>query len=273
MTDDYYAQKDGIGSYLHALEDKRQRGSMGNWENRSPIKKEVVIGECAGTQVTFIGDVRRVAIYAIALEHGHPVYVGSTSQPLRTRMRGHVHDAKAGSPLPIHEWMRQQPGGFTVEVLEWCDDRPSTRAVREQYWVSKFEGLLNVTDGGLGGSGTVWPAERRERMAAAIRNGGKFSCQQCGEEFWRKRRDILKGHNKFCSRGCYQQSIRGKSRPIPEHVRARGVAASAKRRKELTHCGRGHPFNEENMRVNKSGSRVCRICERAYKRPRSVVSQ
>lgn len=46
MADDYDPAKDGHDSYYAALEDKRQRGSMGNWENRSPIKKEVVIGEC-----------------------------------------------------------------------------------------------------------------------------------------------------------------------------------------------------------------------------------
>jgi DNA modification methylase len=46
MTDDYNAADDGLKSYLHALEDKRAKGKMGNWENRSPIKKEVVIGDC-----------------------------------------------------------------------------------------------------------------------------------------------------------------------------------------------------------------------------------
>lgn len=32
MEDDYDPAKDGHDSYYAALEDKRQRGSMGNWE-------------------------------------------------------------------------------------------------------------------------------------------------------------------------------------------------------------------------------------------------
>jgi hypothetical protein len=31
-----------------------------------------------------------------------------------------------------------------------------------------------------------------------------------------------------------------------------------------THCKRGHPLAGENLRVNKSGERVCRICRNAY---------
>ena len=64
----------------------------------------------------------------------------------------------------------------------------------------------------------------------------------------------------------------GKSRPVPEHVRERGIVAAAKRRKELTHCLRGHPLSGDNLRVNKTGSRVCRTCERLHKRPLSGVA-
>lgn len=258
---DYDPQKDGEASYLAAIAAKKARGDA------SPIKREVVIGDCAGMRVEFVGVEKTVSIYAILpAGAGSPVYVGSTSQLVRNRIRGHILDAKAGSSLPIHVWIRLQ-SGFRVEVLEVCAGDDATRELRERHWVSQFDGLLNVTDGGAGASGTVWPAARRARVAEAMRTGGTFDCQQCGVEFWRKRREIEKGHNKFCSRGCYQQSIRGKTRPIPEHVRLRGVEAAAKRRKELTHCYAGHPLSGENLRVNKSGSRVCRTCERAHKRP------
>lgn len=234
------------------------------------IRREVIIGECAGIRVEFVGYEKTVIIYAILpIGSEAPVYVGSTSQSLRNRIRGHVLDARAGSPLPIHGWIRANYTGFRVEVLEHCDGDDATRSQREQHWVAQFDGLLNVTDGGQGASGTVWSAERRLRVAAAKRSGGTFACNQCGSEFWRKRREIEKGHNKFCSRKCYQHSIKGKTRPIPEHVRQRGVLAAAKRRKELTHCHVGHPLSGENLRVNKSGSRVCRTCERAYRRPNS----
>lgn len=233
----------------------------------SPIKREVIIGDCAGMRVEFVGYEKPVTIYAILAGAETPVYIGSTSQLLQTRVRGHIHDARAGSPLPIHNWIRGQ-SGFRVEVLEIC--AATSREQRERHWVSQFDGLLNVTDGGAGASGTVWPAARRARMAEAMRTGGTFDCLQCGVEFWRKRREIEKGHNKYCSRGCYQQSNRGKTKPVPEHIRQRGVEAAAKRKKELTHCYAGHPLTGNNLRVNKSGSRVCRTCERAYKRPNSI---
>jgi hypothetical protein len=238
-----------------------------------PIRKEVTIGDCSGVRIRFVGDERTAVIYAIApFDGGSPVYIGSTSQSLRLRMRGHILDARAGSPLPVHRWVSERGSGFSVIVLEKCADIPATRAERERYWVSQYDDLLNVTDGGLGGSGTEWTEERRRRVAEAIRSGDTFSCQQCGDQFWRKRRDIIKGHNKFCSRACYQASIRGKSRPVPEHVRERGIVAAAKRRKELTHCLRGHPLSGDNLRVNKTGSRVCRTCERLHKRPLSGVA-
>lgn len=229
--------------------------------------REETIVECSGAPIEFVGDRRAAIIYAISPRGGgNPVYIGSTSQILRDRIRGHVLDTRTGSPLPIHCWIRSQLNGFRVEVLERCDDRPSVRAAREKHWVAQFDSLLNVTDGGLGGSGTTWPEERRERLAAAIRSGQTFECQNCGRSFWRKRRDIIKGHNKFCSRACYQQSLRGKSRPIPEHVRQRGVDAAAKRKRARTHCPNGHPFTDDNTRVNKNGARICRTCERAAKR-------
>jgi hypothetical protein len=41
---------------------------------------------------------------------------------------------------------------------------------------------------------------------------------------------------------------------------------------EQTHCKRGHEFTPENTRVSKSGSRVCRECERAHQRASNRVS-
>lgn len=49
MTE-YNPADDGMKSYYAAIADKRERGSMGDWE--SPIKREVVIGDCT----LYLGD-------------------------------------------------------------------------------------------------------------------------------------------------------------------------------------------------------------------------
>lgn len=54
MTEDYDPRKDAHDSYFAAIEAKRARGSMGDWEN--PIKREVVIGDCR----LLLGDCREI---------------------------------------------------------------------------------------------------------------------------------------------------------------------------------------------------------------------
>lgn len=227
-----------------------------------PWKRKEVIG--GAISVTFLNDERRVSIYTVrASEGGDVVYVGSTSQQLQNRIRGHVADAKNGSPVPFHIWLREQ-NAVVVEVVEQVS--AAHRVDAERAWVAKFPGLLNVTDGGPGGSGAEWSLERREKVALSLRSGSYFHCQQCGTEFWRKQRDIIRWHNKFCSRECYQASIRGVSRPVPAAVMERGVLAAALKRKARTHCRQGHEFTAENTRINKNNARVCRECERQHKR-------
>lgn len=34
----------------------------------------------------------------------------------------------------------------------------------------------------------------------------------------------------------------------------------------MTHCWRGHPFDESNTRINKDGRRICKKCAAAYRR-------
>jgi hypothetical protein len=46
------------------------------------------------------------------------------------------------------------------------------------------------------------------------RNGAIFGCWICGKPFYRKLRDIKKGDNKFCSRECYFEWQKGKSKTI-----------------------------------------------------------
>lgn len=41
-----------------------------------------------------------------------------------------------------------------------------------------------------------------------------------------------------------------------------GQRAAAAKRAALTHCKRGHPFNDENTGYRRSGHRYCRACRR-----------
>jgi hypothetical protein len=247
--------------HAYAREDERALECIMAVERGDPVMRKEVIG---GKRVSFYEAPRTVTVYAISNPAGEPVYVGSTTQALRLRIQAHIRDARIGSPTPIHDWIRAVHD-FDVIVLE-KDIPESARAIREQYWVSQYSGLLNSTDGGPGGSGSEWSAERKERLAAAIRTGASFPCQQCGAQFWRKQKEIRLGQNKFCSRKCYALSLKGVAREVPEHVRKRAVEAAAKARRARPNCINGHEFSAENTRINKNGARVCRACERAYRR-------
>jgi hypothetical protein len=120
---------------------------------------------------------------------------------LRDRIRAHVLAAKEGSDLPLHEWLRKHLEGFTVVVLERTAE--ANREAREKHWIAHTRSPLNVTDGGRGMSGHRFAGtEHARRIASAIRSGANFSCQRCGNIFWRKRNSIARGHAKFCSRVC-----------------------------------------------------------------------
>ena len=176
--------------------------------NSTPYRRKEVIGDFS---VTFVGDEQEVSIYAVSAAQGEPpVYVGSTAQILRHRIRAHVLDAKNGSVLPFHAWLRSVPA-FTVEVLERVP--ASARIAAEQKWVAHFPNLLNVTDGGPGLAGHRFAGtDHARRIAAKIRTASLFTCEQCASSFHRKHSQALKGNSRFCSRACYQQWQRGKSK-------------------------------------------------------------
>jgi HNH endonuclease len=47
-----------------------------------------------------------------------------------------------------------------------------------------------------------------------------------------------------------------------ERNRQRREERAQHRRPEPTHCRKGHPYDEGNLRINKAGARVCRACSR-----------
>lgn len=157
-------------------------------------KQKEVIGDCE-----IIGFPVTAQIYAI--EGDCVVYIGSTINPIKSRVRTHLRDAKNGSGLPIHEWIRKRNYNFKVRFIEAVDEKE--REARESHWIRQYKDLLNMTDGGKGMSGHKFAGTpHAQRIGDKIKTGATFQCLKCGADFWRKRSEIIKGNNKYCSRQC-----------------------------------------------------------------------
>lgn len=168
------------------------------------IKKEVTIGDCR-----LFGFEPRAVIYAFQ-SGGEVKYVGSTVNPIGQRLRAHLRAAEEGSDIAVHSWIRSVGSSFDVQCLEYVP--ASKRDEAEKRWILRFglENLLNMTNGGLGLSGYKPTEDRNKKISDRLKKGAVFSCEECNSEFWRKPRDIKRGHTRFCSRACYQNWQRGK---------------------------------------------------------------
>lgn len=107
-------------------------------------------------------------IYGMSLDIvDSPVrYVGLTTKTLDSRLKEHIATARRETGLPLYLWMgKHQDVGFKLYPLEFCPvgDRAYLSG-REKHWISlyrdlqgglksgKISNILNVSDGGLGGS-------------------------------------------------------------------------------------------------------------------------
>lgn len=169
------------------------------WRAIRESRRKEVIGD---VPVVFIGDERMATIYGVTPEKSVGCfYIGSTTQPLKSRIRAHILDARNGSTLPFHRWIMANVHGFRVTVLEVVP--APRREVAERKWIATIKPPLNLTDGGPGMSGHKFAGtEHAKRIAASIRSGAFRDCIRCGARFWRKRNEIAKGNDKFCSRAC-----------------------------------------------------------------------
>lgn len=200
---------------------------------------------------------------------GEVRYVGKTIGTPWHRVRAHIYAAKRGGSLPVHRFLRKYGEPYHIKHLEWVPAGEDW-AARERFWIKKFRDdgvrLLNITEGGDGLSGLQFSDDHKQKIRDALRQGAYFDCEQCGDAFWRKPHEIRNGFNKFCSRGCYQISQRGKAKPVSAVCIERGVAAAAARRKARTHCKRLHPLSGDNLFITSSGSRGCKECRKIHKR-------
>lgn len=129
-------------------------------------------------RVEHIGDATRTtAIYALCeFPNWEPRYVGKTVQYLHERHKSHIRDAKRGSRLPVHYWLRKQIAAdvLAIKLLEYVPPGADW-AARESAWIAKLKAdghrLLNLTVGGEGLPGHKFSAEHRQKIAAALRTG------------------------------------------------------------------------------------------------------
>lgn len=161
------------------------------------------------SRIETIGDATpTVTIYALCdYPSWEPRYIGKTVQRAGQRHKAHIRDAKAGKRLPVHYWLRKKLAAgerLAIKHLQWLP-ASGDWAAAERAWIERFRSggrLLNLTDGGEGLAGHSFSQDHRDKIAAALRSGSSFACEKCGAEFWRKRNQIRRGHNRFCSRAC-----------------------------------------------------------------------
>lgn len=206
---------------------------------------------------------RPTIIYGLHAGDGVIRYVGKTIGALDTRLRGHRTDAKRGSKLPVHRWMRKH-GLPTIRILQ-LDRVAEGEAWQEieRTWIVALAGtgLLNLTKGGDGPGSYAMPAEQRAKIAAALANGRERPCEICGTPVYVTPFREARGHGRFCSRSCRAAHDRRKDYASRPAVPAAVQAAAAKRR-AITHCPQGHPYSGDNLAM-RAGRRHCRACGRA----------
>lgn len=168
-------------------------------------------------RVEVIGDAtaKSTAIYAlIEWPSQSPRYVGKTTQYIVDRHKAHIRDAKRGGKRPVQYWLRKrlEAGCVAIKLIEHVPPGGDWQA-RERYWIERFryEGhaLLNLTNGGEGLAGHTFSSGHRAKIAASLRTGTNCACIACGSVFWRKASEVIKGHDKFCSRGCANKTNKG----------------------------------------------------------------
>lgn len=205
---------------------------------------------------------RPTIIYGLHAGDGVIRYVGKTVGALDARLRGHRTDAKRGSKLPVHRWMRKRGlPAIRIMQLDRVADGEAWQEI-ERTWIVALAGtgLLNLTKGGDGPGCYTMPAEQRAKIAAALANGRERPCEICGASVYVTPFREARGHGRFCGRGCRAEYDRRKNygtRPaVPQ-----AVEAAAIKRRAITHCPQGHPYSGDNLAI-RAGRRFCRTCQR-----------
>ena len=109
-------------------------------------------------------DNREVHIYT--LKHPDTLevrYVGKTVRSLSRRLGNHIANAKGNKHLS--NWILnilKENKKHIIELLETCQS--GIWQEREQYWISQFPNLINLTDGGDGCIGFIHNSKAIEKI-------------------------------------------------------------------------------------------------------------
>jgi len=115
-------------------------------------------------------DTRNVLIYALKDPDTLEIrYVGKTVRSLSRRLGNHIANAK-GNKHNVHlsNWilkLLRQGKRPIIELIENCSYLNWQE--REQYWISHYPDLINITDGGDGCVGLIHKPETIEKLRQA----------------------------------------------------------------------------------------------------------
>lgn len=111
-------------------------------------------------------------VYALRVSGTKEVrYIGQTRRSTDARLLDHRRHAQLMAlPTKFARWLMEND--VEAIVIDECDSEFAAKCLE------------------------------RAKIAAALRTGAHFACETCGASFWRKRKDIKRGHNRFCSRAC-----------------------------------------------------------------------
>lgn len=180
-----------------------------------------------------VNDTRRVKIYV--LKHPDTLeirYVGKTVRSLSRRLGNHIANAKGNKHNKhLANWILgllfegKRP---LIEQLEECDS--AIWQEREQYWISHFPNLINLTEGGDGCVGFLHDEATKEKLRLV--NKGRRHTQEFKDAMSHR----LKG-----------------VKLSPEHVAKiaasnRGRKATLETRKRLSESHKGIIQSEESRR-------------------------
>jgi len=173
---------------------------------------------------------------------------GITNHPLYKTWRGIIERCtNTNNP----SWDHYGGRGITV-CKRWCESFETfVSDVGERPPKHEIDRIDN--DGNYEPSNVRW-ATRREQTRNTRRS--KFI------EYKGERRTVSEWAQLM---GLGQEVLNGRLRSGWDVVRALEtpvVPGGSQWRSSLTECKRGHPFSEENTRIDKKGSRVCRVCMR-----------
>jgi len=202
-------------------------------------------------RIETIGDCKKredksVAIYALTESDGRIRYIGKTEYYIHIRHKSHIRAALKGGNLPVNRWIRKKIKNnepLIIRLIEYVGHNEDWCA-REKYHIkcvrAASNDCLNLCDGGEGLSGHIPTKEHRNKISNALKTGAYCDCNYCGATFWRKKNQIARNENKFCSKKCYQKNQLGKTKAISKTFTECGVAAAAAIKKAQTHCKNGN---------------------------------